>query len=87
VRKPANTRPRKLSFKETKEWEGIEPAINAAEEEIARIEQIFGEPDFHRQFGQKTDELTAELEAAKARVAQLYTRWEELEKIRIGTQD
>src|SRR3954468_13213779 len=78
-------RPRKLSFKESRELEGMEQAIQAAEEKIARIEALFGEPDFHRKHGQRTTELTAELAADKQRVAQLYKRWEELEAIGAST--
>ncbi len=75
---------RKLSFKETKELEGMEAAIQAVENNIARIEAIFLEPDFHRQHGQRSHALTAELGAEKERATKLYTRWEELEAIRAG---
>lgn len=81
--KPAPAaRPRKLSFKETRELESIEPAIHTAEQNVARIEALFTEPDFHRKHGQRTEELNAELAAEKARIAQLFARWEELEAIR-----
>jgi ATP-binding cassette subfamily F protein uup len=79
--KPSAGRPRKLSFKETRELESIEPAIQAAEANIARIEALFAGPDFHRKHGQQTEELTAELAAEKQRVALLFARWEELDKI------
>lgn len=82
--KPSTNRPRKLSFKETRELEGIEPAIHAAEENVARIEALFADPDFHRKHGQRTDELTAELASEKERVAALFARWEELESIKNG---
>jgi ATP-binding cassette subfamily F protein uup len=75
-------RSRRLSFKETRELEGMEAAILAVEENIARIEALFVEPDFHRKHGSRTSELTAELAAEKERVLQLYERWQELEAIR-----
>jgi len=83
--KSAPARPRKLSFKETRELEGMEATIQAAEENVARMEAVFLEPDFHRKHGQRTSELTAELADAKERVAQLYKRWEALESIRANT--
>jgi ATP-binding cassette subfamily F protein uup len=83
--KSAPTRPRKLSFKETRELEGMETTIQVAEENVSRIEALFVEPDFHRKHGQQTSELMAELALAKERVAQLYKRWEELESIRANT--
>jgi len=80
-----SARPRKLTFKETRELEGMEATILAAEKNIARIEALFVEPDFHRQHGQRTPELTAELAAAKERLVRLYDRWQELEAIRTGS--
>ena len=81
-RKPAPTRPRRLSFKETRELEGIEPSIQASEENVARLEALFIEPDFHRKHGHRIEEITAELASEKERVARLYQRWEELEALR-----
>jgi ATP-binding cassette subfamily F protein uup len=79
---PAPARPRRLSYKEARELETIEPAILAAEETIARIEALFAEADFHRQHGPRTNELLAELAAEKERVARLYERWQELDALR-----
>ncbi len=82
--KTPTTKPRKLTWKETKELEGIETRITEAEAEIARIEGLFASPDFHRTHGPQTNELKDELAAAKAAVGQLYARWEELEAIGRG---
>ena len=82
----AATRPRKLSFKETKELEGMEEAIAAVEEEISRIEQLFGDPDFNRKYGPQMNELTADLAANKEKLNALFARWEELEAIRAGAE-
>ena len=84
-RRPKSDRPRKLTFKEARELEGMESAILAAEENIARLEALFAQPDFHREHGRRTNELTAELAAEKERVARLYERWQELEAIRAGS--
>jgi ATPase subunit of ABC transporter with duplicated ATPase domains len=86
-RKPESpAKPRKLSFKESRELEGIESKILAREEDIARIEALFATPGFHRTHGTQTDELKAELAAAKDEIAKLYERWQELEAIRAECQ-
>ena len=81
--KPA--KPRRLSFKETRELEGMEGQILAVDAEIARIEGLFASPDFHRTHAPHTNQLTADLAAAKENLARLYARWEELEAIRIAS--
>lgn len=78
----ASAKPRKLTYKEQRELEGMEAAIQAAEERVSEIERTFEEPDFHRKYGHKTSELMAELAAAKEASAKLYARWEELEQVR-----
>lgn len=78
---PART-PRKLSFKENRELEGMEEAVTAAEEKIAEIEACFGDPDFFEKYGSRSAELQRELDAVRAEAARLYQRWEELENKR-----
>jgi ATP-binding cassette subfamily F protein uup len=78
-------KPAKLSFKDARELEGIEPQILAIEEEIARIEALFATPDFHRTHATKTNELLADLTTAKKRLAGLYARWEQLEMARVAS--
>ena len=79
-RAPA-AKPRKMTWKEKAELEGMEAAILKAEEAVARIESLFADPEFHSKHGAKTIELTSELETAKKQGAALYARWEELEAI------
>jgi ATP-binding cassette subfamily F protein uup len=81
--KPA--RPRKLSFKEARELEGIEAQIQAAEAEVARIEGLFADPEFFRKNATKVNQLTGELDATKETIAKLYARWEELEAIKAAS--
>jgi ATP-binding cassette subfamily F protein uup len=78
--KPA--KPRKLSFNEQRELEGMEVQIQSVDAEIVRIEALIASPDFHRTHGAQTNQLTADLAAAKEKLNQLYARWEELEAIR-----
>lgn len=75
-------KPRKLTFKEARELEGMEALIQATEAEIARVEALFSSPDFHRTHAGQTNELLAQVAAAKQQVEQHYARWEELEAIR-----
>ena len=77
-----SSKPRKLSFKEIQEWEGMEAQIHAVEADIARIEGIFASPDYHRTHATQTNQLNADLAAAKENLARLYARWEELEAIK-----
>ena len=74
-------KPRKLTFKEQKELEGMEAAIHATEQKIHEIEALYLDPDFHRKHGPRAAEIQAELQTARARTAALYKRWEELEQI------
>ena len=79
-------KPRKLSFKETRELEGMEAQIHAVEAEIARIEGLFASPDFHRTYATQTNQLMADLAAAKESLTKLYARWEELEAIKTASE-
>lgn len=79
---PKAAKPRKLSFKETRELEGMEAQIHAVEAEITRIEALFASPDYHRTHATQTHQLNTELAAAKEKLNRLYARWEELEAIK-----
>ncbi len=79
-------KPRKMTWKEKAELEGMEEAILKNEEAVARIESLFADPEFHSKHGAKTIELTSELETAKKQGAALYARWEELEAIRAANE-
>ena len=77
-----SSKARKLSFKETRELEGIEAQIHGVEAEVARIEGLFAQPDFFRKQAAQVNQLTDELDAAKENVTKLYARWEALEAIK-----
>ena len=82
---PKPAKPRKLSFKEARELEGIEAQIHAAEAEVARIEGLFADPEFFRKQGAQVNQLTVELDATKETITKLYARWEELELIKAAS--
>ncbi len=75
---------KKLTWKEAKELETIEDEILEKEEEVEKSEAIFSSPDFYEKYAARIDELNRQLEAAKDRINYLFTRWEELEKIKNG---
>src|ERR1017187_8791087 len=83
---PKPAKPRKLSFKEARELEGMEAQIHAVEAEVARIEGLFSNPEFFRKHATQVNQLNEELEAAKKSVAQFYARWEELEAIKTAAE-
>ena len=83
--KPA--KPRKLSFKEQHELDGMEAQIHAVEAEMARIEGLFANPEFFRKYATQVNQLTDELHAAKEKVTQLYSRWEVLEALKAAAAD
>lgn len=85
--KPATAsapKPKKLSFHEQKEWDGIEAAITAAEETVATRETEVAAASTGGNHVALTAACKA-LEEAQAAVEKLYARWQELETKRTGT--
>ncbi|MEY4199284.1 MAG: hypothetical protein RLZZ265_1024 [Verrucomicrobiota bacterium] len=82
--KPAG-KGRKLSFKETRELEGMEAEILKVEQEIGRIENLFADPEFHKTHATQTNALLADLAASKERLNQLFARWSELEALKAAS--
>ncbi len=72
-----NTKAR-LTWKEQRELENMEQTIADAEAKVTQLEETFADPNFHAKYGQRTAELTAELDSARKLVESLYNRWEEL---------
>jgi ATP-binding cassette subfamily F protein uup len=79
---PDPDKPRKLTLRERTELEGIESAILAAEQAVEALECRLNDPDFQAKSFLEIPAVVAELDTAKAAVARLYERWEELEKLR-----
>ncbi|HEY5892981.1 MAG TPA: ATP-binding cassette domain-containing protein [Chthoniobacterales bacterium] len=74
-------RPRKLSFKEQRELAAMEETILEAEESVGELEVLLSDPNYFVTRSVEAPAKIAELEAAKAKVAELYARWEELERM------
>jgi ATP-binding cassette subfamily F protein uup len=80
MRAPATPKPRKLSYREQQEWEGMEAAILAAEEAVrARTAEV--ERAATSSHVALADACRA-LEDAQQTVERLYARWQELESRR-----
>jgi ATP-binding cassette subfamily F protein uup len=81
ARESAPSRPRKLGYREQKEWDEMEARILAAEEALEQAERRAKDPAIQT----RADEVAAryrELDAAQAEVERLYSRWAELEALR-----
>jgi ABC transport system ATP-binding/permease protein len=78
VSAPKARRPGKLTFKEQRELQDIEPAILAAEARVHELETTLNDPEFHATRSREAHRFITDLEAAKTEVTRLYDRWQEL---------
>jgi ATP-binding cassette subfamily F protein uup len=76
---PAQRKAVKLSFKEQRELDGMEAAIEAAETRKAAAEKALADPALYMQQPSRVPDVQAELAAAEAEVDRLFARWEELQ--------
>jgi len=73
-------RPKKLSTREQQELAGLPAKIEAAEGELAEVDQALGDPSLYDGGNQERfDELTERRKQLPDELAALYARWEELE--------
>jgi ABC transport system ATP-binding/permease protein len=77
-------RPRKLSYKEQRELDGMEAAIETAETRKAELEALLAEPSTYVSRAAEVGALQGELEQAGAEVERLYARWQELQTLTGG---
>lgn len=75
----AATARKKLSYNEQRDYDTIEQRIAEAEKRAAEAERRLGDPAVVADHAEMA-EACRELEAAQALVAELYARWEELER-------
>jgi ATP-binding cassette subfamily F protein uup len=84
--KPAAEKPRaseapaskkKLSYKEQRELDGMEAAIESAESKLAALTQESEKPELAAN-AKKLTELTQEMSALQTEIERLYARWAEL---------
>jgi len=75
--KPA-AKPKRLSFREQQELDGMELTIQSAEEEVSGMETLLNDPSFYAARAAEAPDMVKKLELAKSEVTRLYARWEEL---------
>ncbi|HET9580632.1 MAG TPA: ATP-binding cassette domain-containing protein, partial [Usitatibacter sp.] len=79
---------RKLSYKEQREYDGMEAAILAAEERKGALEARLADPATYQKDGATVPALQRELAEVSLEVERLYARWQELEAVRAsGARD
>jgi ATP-binding cassette subfamily F protein uup len=77
-------RPRKLTFKETRELETLPQHIEELESEQKSLYERMGDPKFYREAGEKISRAKARLDELGQALEETYARWQELESIREG---
>jgi ATP-binding cassette subfamily F protein uup len=75
----ATTRGQKLSYKEQREWEGMEERIHQTEAQLAEAEEQLSEAAVAGDAA-RVAELLARTEALRQEIEGLYARWTELEE-------
>ena len=75
---------RKRTFKEQREFEGMEDVIQKLEARVEEIEALLNDADLYVTRAAEVPKLVAELEQSKEEVKRLYTRWAELEQLSIS---
>jgi len=79
--KPKKDRPRKLTFKEKSELNGLPLRIEALETEAAELHEKIADPEFYRTAGPAVADVNARLEEIERELATTYSRWEELDAL------
>lgn len=75
-----SARPKKLTYAEQRELDGLMDQIEDAEQKVRAVEDVLADPETYRSRGDQVASLRTELEAARESTARLTSRWEELEE-------
>ena len=78
-------KPRRLSYKEQREIEGLPARIEALEAEQFELHERMGEADFYKQASDKITATVERLEAIRQELEACYERWQTLESLGAGT--
>ncbi len=76
-----SAQPRRLTFKEKHELEGLPAQIEALEGSKAELEAAMAAPGFYKRSGEQIAADTSNFEQLTKQLEQAYTRWEELEEL------
>ncbi len=74
--------PRKLTFNEKAELEGLEPRIEQLEAEREELFAQMADPEFYRGEGTNISAAQLRVKEVESELGEAYARWEELESIR-----
>ena len=77
--------PRKLSYKEQREIEGLPARIETLEAEQCELHERMGEADFYKQASDKFAATVERLEAIRQELEACYERWQTLESLGAAT--
>jgi len=80
--KPQKEKPRKLSFKEQQELDGLPDRIAVLEEEQAGLHARLADPEFYKSAGAEVATVNARLAALEQELEAAYQRWDELESLK-----
>jgi ATP-binding cassette subfamily F protein uup len=80
---PAQDKPRKLTYKESRELESLPQKIESLETERAQLHAQMSEPGFYQQDRTAISAAQRKLAELERSVEQAYARWEELDRIGI----
>ena len=78
----SSDKPRKLTWKEERELESIEPEMEKLEAKVSEIETTLSDPDFYKTRAAEAEGLNAECQELQQKMETMFARWEELEAIR-----
>ncbi|MCP4478624.1 MAG: ATP-binding cassette domain-containing protein [Planctomycetaceae bacterium] len=73
--------PKKLSYKEKREFEKLPSTIEQLENQIAEIHTQMGSPDFYQKPGSEISKVQTSLTSLEAELSAAYLRWEALDQI------
>ena len=75
-------RPRKLTFKETRELESLPGHIEDLESEQKSLYERMADPEFYKEGGEKISRAKGRLNELEQALEESYARWQDLESIR-----
>ena len=74
--------PRRLSFKDQREFEALPATIESLEAEKAELERMIADPAFYQRSPDEVRGSLARLQSLGAEIDAAYARWAELEALR-----
>jgi ATP-binding cassette subfamily F protein uup len=75
----AESKPKKLSYKDQRELEQLPKRIEALETELDQLQNMMASPTFYQQDGAEIAAARSQLEKLEQELAECFQRWEELE--------